>query len=189
MARPREFDADQALERATQVFWRRGFENTSLDHLCGATGLGRSSLYAAFGDKRALYLAALARYEQRSVERIARAFEGRSARRGLEGFLSALIDDIVAGPGRSGCFLGNCAAELARLDATAAARVRRSLGRIEAAFREALQGKLSGGADLAALARFLTAGIQGLRLVGKANPGRAALEDVARVMLNCLEEK
>jgi TetR/AcrR family transcriptional regulator, transcriptional repressor for nem operon len=187
MARPREFDADDTLERATRVFWTRGFEQTSLDDLCAATGLGRSSLYAAFGDKRALYLKALARYEERSVARIAKAFEGRTPREGLEAFLAGLIDDIVAGPGRSGCFIGNCAAELARLDRAAAARVRASLDRIEAAFRRVLERHLV--PDAGAQARFLTAGVQGLRLVGKANPQRAALEDVARVMLNCLKEK
>jgi TetR/AcrR family transcriptional repressor of nem operon len=189
MARPREFDADDALECATRVFWTRGFEHTSLDDLCAATGLGRSSLYAAFGDKRALYLKALARYEERSVARIAKAFEGRTLRQGLEAFLAGLIDDIVAGPGRSGCFIGNCAAELARLDRAAAARVRASLELIEAAFREVLRRELPSGADASALARFLTAGVQGLRLVGKANPQRAALEDIARVMLTCLQEK
>jgi TetR/AcrR family transcriptional regulator, transcriptional repressor for nem operon len=189
MARPREFDADDALERATRVFWTKGFEQTSLDDLCAATGLGRSSLYAAFGDKRALYLRALARYEERSVARIAKAFEGRTLRQGLEAFLAGLIDDIVAGPGRSGCFIGNCAAELARLDRTAAARVRASLERIEAAFKEVLESEPALGARLDALARFLTAGIQGLRLVGKANPERAALEDIARTMLHCLELK
>lgn len=187
MPRPREFDPDAALERATRLFWTKGFEQTSLDDLCAATGLGRSSLYAAFGDKRALYLSALARYEARSIARIAQAFEGRTLRRGLEAFLSGLIDDIVAGPGRSGCFIGNCAAELARLDRTAAARVRRSLERVEHAFKEALSKE--NVSDVDALARFLTAGIQGLRLVGKANPERAALEDIARVMLNCLERK
>jgi TetR/AcrR family transcriptional repressor of nem operon len=188
MARPREFDADQALERATRVFWARGFENTSLDDLCAATGLGRSSLYAAFGDKRALYLRALARYEERSVARIARAFEGRTPREGLRTFLAALIDDIVAGPGRSGCFIGNCAAELARLDRGAAAQVRASLERLEAAFRAALAHDLP-SAEASALARFLTAGVQGLRLVGKANPDRAALEDVASTMLRCFDLK
>lgn len=189
MARPREFDADQALERATRVFWTRGFEQTSLDHLCAATGLGRSSLYAAFGDKRALYLKSLARYEQRSLQRIAAAFEGSTPRRALEAFLAGLIDDIVAGPGRRGCFIGNCAAELARLDRTAAARVRASLERLEGAFRQALEKTLPARADAAALARFLTAGIQGLRLVGKANPDRAALEDIASTMLRCLDLK
>jgi TetR/AcrR family transcriptional repressor of nem operon len=187
MARPREFDADHALERATRVFWTKGFEHTSLDELCAATGLGRSSLYAAFGDKRALYLKALSRYEERSVARIAKAFEGRPLRKGLEAFLAGLIDDIVAGPGRSGCFIGNCAAELARLDRTAATRVRASLERLETTFRQVLEQHRVPDAD--ARARFLTAGVQGLRLVGKANPQRAALEDVARLMLNCLEEK
>jgi TetR/AcrR family transcriptional repressor of nem operon len=192
MARPREFDADDALERATRLFWTKGFEQTSLDDLCAATGLGRSSLYAAFGDKRQLYLRALARYEERSAARIGTALADRLIREGLAAFLGALIDDIVAGPGRRGCFIGNCAAELARLDRTAAAQVRASLERIEATFREALEharsrGELSADADIAALARFITAGIQGLRLVGKANPDRRALEDVAAVMLRCLE--
>jgi TetR/AcrR family transcriptional repressor of nem operon len=192
MARPREFDAGAALESATRVFWSRGFERASLDDLCAATGLNRSSLYGAFGAKRDLYLAALARYEDGSTARIAAALERGTARAGVKAFLDGLIDSIVAGPGRRGCFIGNCAAELAHLDRGAAARVRRSLARIEAAFRGGLEraqarGGLSRRADPAALARFLTAGVQGLRLVGKANPDRAALNDVAATMLRCLD--
>jgi TetR/AcrR family transcriptional repressor of nem operon len=81
---------------------------------------------------------------------------------------------------------------LVRGDRAAAARVHRSLERVEGAFRDALisaqaQGELPQSADVDALARFLTAGIQGLRLVGKANPDRKGLEDVAKVMLRCLE--
>lgn len=192
MARPREFDADVALQRATDVFWKRGFEQTSLDDVCAATGLRRSSVYAAFGDKRSLYLQALARYEERSTARIAAALAGKPIRRGVAEFLDGLIADIVAGPGRRGCFIGNCAAELARLDREAAARVRESLGRIESAFRDALaqalaRGELRRGTDVSALSRFLVASIQGLRLVGKANPDRAALGDIARVILRCLD--
>jgi len=185
MARPREFEADQVLERATRVFWAQGFERASLDDLCAATGLNRSSLYGAFGDKRALYLRSLARYEQGSVERIRRAFDGKPVREGLRDFLAGLIDAIVEGPGRRGCFIGNCAAEMARLDRAAAARVRQSLERIEETFHAALaQG---GHADARALARFITAGVQGLRLYGKANPDRKALEDVAATLVNCLD--
>jgi TetR/AcrR family transcriptional regulator, transcriptional repressor for nem operon len=192
MGRPREFDADIVLESATRVFWAKGFENTSLDDLCEATGLNRSSLYAAFGAKRDLYLSALARYEDGSAARIASALRGRPIRQGVKDFLDSLIDSIVAGPGRRGCFIGNCAAEMARLDRAAAARVRASLARIESAFRAALdearaRGELGADADTGALARFLTAGIQGLRLIGKANPDRKALEDIAAVMLRCLQ--
>ncbi len=193
MGRPREFDVDAALDRALQVLWAKGYEAASLDDLCGATGLGRSSLYAAFGDKRALYLRALEQYEEAAAQRIHEALARPvPVRDAIAAFLGRMIDDIVAGPGRRGCFIGNCAAELARGDRDTAAHVRRSLGRIETAFRDALaraqaRGELGAAADPRALARFLTAGIQGLRLVGKANPDRAALDDVAGVMLRCLE--
>ncbi len=191
MARPREFDPDAVLDRATQVFWARGYEHTSVDQLCDATGLGRSSLYAAFRHKRGLYVEALSRYEEGSVERIRTALAGRPIHEGLRRFLEGLVDSIVAGPGRRGCFIGNCAAELARLDRVAAARVRRSLARIEGEFAAAFaaargRGEIARQADIVAMARFVTAGIQGLRLVGKANPDRKALEDVVATMLRCL---
>lgn len=193
MARPREFDPDTALERAMQAFWAKGFEATSLDDLCDATGLGRSSLYAAFGDKQALYLTALARYEDAAVARINAALaSSKSPRAGITKFIERVIDDIVAGPGRRGCFIGNCAAELARQDALAAKRVRLSLERVQSTFRDALlqakgAGEIGKNADVDALAAFIMSGIQGLRLVGKAKPEREHLNAIAGVMLRCLD--
>jgi TetR/AcrR family transcriptional repressor of nem operon len=194
MARPRGFDEQAVLERATGVFWTKGFEQTSLDDLCEATGLNRSSLYAAFGDKRQLYLRTLERYAEEGTQRVAAALGRPPLRNSFGEFVGRLIEDIVAGPGRRGCFIGNCAAELARLDRGAGVRVRASLERIEATFHEALEaararGELRRDVDTEALARFLTAGVQGLRLVGKAKPDRAALEDIARVMLSCLDSQ
>lgn len=194
MARPREFDIDAALERAMQAFWAKGFEATSLDDLCEATGLGRSSLYAAFGGKRALLHRSLDRYEEQGIARITSALSRPApVREAFADFIGDLIDRIVAGPGRRGCFIGNCAAELARQDQVTAARVRRSLARIEATFGEALaraqaHGEIAATVEVEPLARFLVAGIQGLRLVGKANPDRAALENIAAVMLRCLDQ-
>ncbi|MEQ1936183.1 MAG: TetR/AcrR family transcriptional regulator, partial [Fimbriimonadaceae bacterium] len=125
MGRPREFDFNDTLERAMQTFWAKGYEATSLDDLCAATGLGRSSLYAAFGDKQSLYLSALERYETAAVERITASISNsKSPLDGIAAFIDRIIDDIVAGPGRRGCFIGNCAAELARQDRTVASHVR-----------------------------------------------------------------
>jgi TetR/AcrR family transcriptional repressor of nem operon len=106
-------------------------------------------------------------------------------------FVDGLIERIVSGSGRAGCFIGNCAAELARRDWATAARVRRSLQRIEAVFRDALagaqaRGEIEQSANIDAIARFLVAGIQGLRLVGKAHPDRAVLDDIKTVMLRCI---
>jgi TetR/AcrR family transcriptional repressor of nem operon len=193
MARPREFEPDAALQRAMQAFWAKGYKATSLDDLCTATGLSRSSLYAAFGGKRALLHRSLARYEEEAVARITAALaKPLPIREAIAGFVSELIDSIVAGPGRAGCFIGNCAAELAGQDRATAARVRQSLARIEGVFADALahaqlRGEFRSDADVASLARFLVSGIQGLRLVGKANPDRTALTGIAAVMLRCLD--
>lgn len=193
MARPREFDSEVALERAMHAFWAKGYKATSLDDLCSATGLSRSSLYAAFGGKRALLHRSLARYEEQGIARIRAALaKPLPVREAIAVFVGELIDRIVAGPGRRGCFIGNCAAELAGQDRATAVRVKQSLARIEAVFRDALaraqaRGEIAAGADVASLARFLVSGIQGLRLVGKANPDRAALTDIAAVMLRCFD--
>jgi TetR/AcrR family transcriptional repressor of nem operon len=193
MPRPREFDADAALERAMQLFWSKGYEGTSLDELCDAMALSRSSVYAAFGDKRALLLRALEHYTTRGSDRIVKNLtSGKPIREALAALLDDFIAAIVAGPGRRGCFIGNCAAELARDDREAMAVVQRALERNEGYFRAALdvakaRGQLKRDADTQALARFLTASIQGLRLVGKAKPDRAALRDTAQVILRCLD--
>jgi TetR/AcrR family transcriptional regulator, transcriptional repressor for nem operon len=193
MPRPREFDTDDALERAMQVFWSQGYEATSLDTLCETMSLSRSSLYAAFGDKRALLLCALEHYSRRGSERISKGLNGpKPIRSALAALLDEFIDAIVAGPGRRGCFIGNCAAELACDDREAMTILAQAIERNEGYFRGALEaarkrGEIRRDADVAALARFLTASIQGLRLVGKAKPDRAALRDVATTILRCLD--
>lgn len=193
MARPREFDVNAALERAMDVFWSKGYEATSLDDLCDATGLSRSSLYATFGNKRDLLLQTVDRYIERRTPSIRAVLAGQpNIHKGIAALLRTFIDQIVSGAGRRGCFLGNCAAELPRSDRKALARVRRGLARTEETFREALaqaaaRGELPVGVDVDALARFLTASFQGLRLVGKVNPDRAVLEDIATTILRCLD--
>ena len=195
MARPREFNIDTALERAMDVFWSKGYEATSLDDLCAVTGLSRSSFYATFGSKRSLLLRSVDRYvEQRNPKLAAILAQPLPVRDAFAALAQQFIDQIVSGPGRRGCFLGNCAAELPRSDRAALARVRQGLESTEATFRDALtraqsRGDLAADADLSALARFLMSGFQGLRLVGKVNPDRATLEDIAGIMLRCLESQ
>ena len=167
MARPREFDADTALDRAMDVFWSKGYEATSLDDLCEVTGLSRSSFYATFGSKRNLLLRSVDRYvEQRTPKIAAVLAQPLPIRDAFAALARQFIDQIVSGPGRRGCFLGNCAAELPRSDRAALARVRQGLESTEATFREALaraqaRGELPSDADVDALARFLMPGSRG----------------------------
>ena len=192
MARPCEFDPDAVLERAMMVFWSKGYEATSLDDLCEATQLNRSSLYATFGDKHALFLETIDRYGDRAVKMVTAALSRPvHIREAMTAFLGTMIDGIIAGPGRTGCFIGNCTAEVARHDPEAASRIQRNVVRIEATFRSAfaqakMRGEFSADSDIDALARFFVASIQGLRLMGKTMTDRDRLEDIAGVMLRCL---
>ena len=194
MARPREFDIDAALDQAMEVFWSKGYEATSLDDLCEVTRLSRSSLYATFGSKRNLLLRSVDRYvEQRNPRLAAALAQPLPISEAFAALARLFIDQIVSGPGRRGCFLGNCAAELPRDDRAAMARVRRGLEATQATFADALiraraRGELQPAADVQALASFLMTSFQGLRLVGKVNSDRAVLEDIATTMLGCLEQ-
>jgi TetR/AcrR family transcriptional repressor of nem operon len=193
MARPREFDPDVVVERAMQVFWAKGYEATSLDDLCEATQLNRSSLYSSFGDKHTLFLATLDRYGDRAVAMVAAALSKPvHIRESLGAFLAGMVEGIVAGPQRTGCFIGNCTSEVSRHDREAALRIQRNVARIEATFRSAFEqakkrGDLRPDSDVEALARFFVVSIQGLRLMGKTIWDRDTLEDVVGVMLRSLD--
>jgi AcrR family transcriptional regulator len=112
MARPRSFDPGEALDLARDVFWRKGFQGTSLDDITAATGLAKPSLYAAFGDKNALFLKVLGRYHERIVanaERILR--EGPSAREAIERWLTGFVPFCSGAKGARGCLSVNTAAD------------------------------------------------------------------------------
>ncbi len=112
--RPRTFDADTALLQAIEAFRCNGYEATSLDNLTAALGLNRSSFYSCFGSKRALFLSAIDRYGEQTLERldsvIARSRTPRTR-------IHACLESVVQPDGdRSGCFVQNCLFELAALD-------------------------------------------------------------------------
>lgn len=193
LARPREFDAEVALDHALETFWSKGYEATSVDDLCDSMGISRSSMYHTFGSKQELLLQTLDKYDRRACAGIARLLDDvRPIRAGIEVLLHGVVKEAGSGRGRRGCFVGNCAAELAANERTAAKRLKLSLTRMEVVFQAALvraqiDGEIALGADPRALARFLTASVQGLRLIAKTKPGRGVLDDVVSTTLGCLE--
>jgi TetR/AcrR family transcriptional repressor of nem operon len=112
MARPRSFDTDLALDRARDVFWRKGFQSTSLDDITAATGLAKPSLYAAFGDKNAMFLKVLERYHASIVADAERILnEGASAREAIERWLTGFVPFCSGVKGIRGCLSVNTAAD------------------------------------------------------------------------------
>lgn len=109
--RPRAFDLDDVLDKAVQVFWQHGFEGSSLDDLTGAMGLNRPSLYAAFGDKEALFLQCLARYSATVGGRAMQALhEPPTAREAVAAFLRQSVINATSPDGPRGCLVGSVAA-------------------------------------------------------------------------------
>ncbi|HVK74135.1 MAG TPA: TetR/AcrR family transcriptional regulator [Kofleriaceae bacterium] len=189
MARPKEFDRDEVLGRAMQLFWSRGYEATSMADLVDHLGIGRQSLYDTFGDKHALYLAALDHYVERSA---APPFEcDVPVRKQLRMLFTSVIDRAVGEPERNCCLLILAAAERATVDDEVAARVAAASQRLEKVLTRRLtaaqrDGEIGSHHDPLALARFLTSAINGLQLTGRTARDRKHLEQIADTTLSLL---
>jgi TetR/AcrR family transcriptional repressor of nem operon len=192
MGRPREFDETTALDGAIQCFWQHGFAATSVRDLAAGMGITCTSLYNAFGDKRAVFLKALERYLDRSMrERIARYEHTCAPQAAIRGFLAEIIRYSLDGE-RRGCLLVNSALEIAPHDAELGAVIADRLGELEAFFRRCVtagqrDGSIASGRDPADLARLLLGVVLGIRVLARAKPERDLLEGVARPALALLE--
>ncbi|MEQ8998414.1 MAG: TetR/AcrR family transcriptional regulator [Coleofasciculus sp. B1-GNL1-01] len=193
MARHKEFDQEEALEKAMETFWCYGYEGTSIQVLVKNMGINRGSLYDTFGDKRALFQAAIAHYDQTVVkDAIARLEAPDASKSAIVNHFYTLIDRAVTDVQRRGCLITNTAVELCPHDPDTATRIATNLKRIEQAFYQVLvrakeKGELSDKHDLNALASFLTCTLQGLRVSSKVNPDREALRSIAQVALSVLD--
>jgi TetR/AcrR family transcriptional regulator, transcriptional repressor for nem operon len=189
VSRPREFEREVVLDRAMRAFWARGYEATSIQHLVECMGIQRGSLYGAFGDKRGLFLAAVEHYDRVMTARMLATLDAPGSGLAAIRRFFRLKVALAQQRGRPrGCLVTNSAAELVSRDRVAAGRIGAALGRIEAAFHRAVvraqtAGEIDPARDARALARFLTSSAQGLSVMAKAAPDRAALEDVVRITL------
>jgi AcrR family transcriptional regulator len=181
--RPRGYDPDEALGQAMGAFWDAGYSATSLDDLSAATGMNRPSLYAAFGDKQAIYLKAIERY--RAGPALRDALAGGTLREALSRAYRAALSVYLAGDrGQRGCFVIGTAATEAVTNPIVRTEVAAVLREVDEAYenriREALQkGELPGDADPASLARFASAVLHSLAVRARAGEKRRALEALA----------
>ncbi len=191
MGRPRSFDIDSALDRVLLVFWRKGFEGASLSDLTKAVGVNRPSLYAAFGDKEALFRKALDRYLDGPAAYVQEALKEPSARSVVERLLRGAADSNTAPRNPGGCLMVQgalaCgeAADSIRQELTA----RRAAG--EAAIRRRLQsakseGDLSTDADPADLARYVATILYGMAVQAAGGASRDKLQRVVEMALRTL---
>ncbi|MER7701292.1 TetR family transcriptional regulator [Kitasatospora sp. NPDC097605] len=196
MARTKEFDPDAALQSALELFWRRGYEATSMADLVEHLGIARASVYATFGSKRELYLRALERYgHQQQPVLLAELSQPGPVLPAVRALVRRFADESAAdgeGGPRRGCFVTNTAVELAPHDRGAARRVEANLLHLETVLTAALvraqaQGELPEGRDPQGIARMLLVLFQGMRVIGKAGDGSARLRAAADQALALLD--
>jgi TetR/AcrR family transcriptional regulator, transcriptional repressor for nem operon len=192
MGRLKEFDADKAIDGAVDCFWARGYEATSVRDLAEHMGIGGASLYNAYGGKRALFVAALERYANRSSrERIARLEATGQPRQAIEAFLSEIIDRSLKDRQRKGCLLVNSALDVAPHDAEIGKVVAGYLEEIRAFFERNIDagrraGQIPRNIDATAVSAHLLGVLLGIRVLARTRPDRALLESVVRPALDLL---
>jgi TetR/AcrR family transcriptional repressor of nem operon len=192
MARSKEFDEKRALAAAVEVFWRQGYENTSLEALMREMGVAKQSLYDTFGDKRALYLKAMAFYRERTNSTLRETLTSASTVR--EGFARLLLGMVAESREQHvrGCLLLSANMERAVDDEEIARFLEANQAEVESIFSEALRrgqrgGELPDGADAVALAKFFVVTIQGMRAMARLKSNRRALRQVAKIALAMLD--
>jgi TetR/AcrR family transcriptional repressor of nem operon len=188
----KSFDPDLALERARDVFWRRGYDGAALSALEAAMGIGRKSLYDTFGSKRELFLRALEHYGDTVIRRICEGLEDpRGAPLENLGRVLHKLQRHHASPQSHGCLLGVAMAQADPRDVELAAALRAQLARLEDAFartfrRARADGALSADARPRELARAFVGLTQGMALVGRVTATSAVPRSMVRAALQSL---
>jgi TetR/AcrR family transcriptional regulator, copper-responsive repressor len=191
--RPRSFDRDAALERAMEVFWRHGYEATSLNDLTSAMGINPPSLYAAFGDKEQLFMEAVERYRRGPGYAAGILAEEPKARRAIERLLEWTARELTRGSHPPGCMVVmaamNCSAASAHVQAALAHHRAASEAAIRARIERAVQdGELPPETDAAALASFYMTVIEGMSIQARDGAARKRLRATAAMAMRAWPE-
>lgn len=189
--RPRSFDPDEALDKARAVFWNLGYAATSLDDIAAATGLNRPSLYAAFGDKHALYLAALRRSAREAAGALTQALAAKAP---LRDVLATIFDVTVSiyrrgEAGQRGCFLVGTAVTQAVDDPDARAMLAGYVAETDRLFQarfEADRPQLAAGVSPAAAAMMASGTLHTLAIRARTGADQAELKRVGAAAIDLI---
>ena len=192
MARPRGFDSPAVLDAALEVFWEKGYEATTTQDLSERTGLGRGSLYNAFGSKHGLYEQAIRRYaETKATTQLEVLAEGGAVRERLRDLMLGVIEADLADPGRRGCLALNAATEASGRTGEVAGLVHQQFADLEEALAQLIAigqrtGELSTDRPPLQAARAFQSAYYGLRVLAKVTSDKRALVDVVDASIAAL---
>ncbi|HSA94103.1 MAG TPA: TetR/AcrR family transcriptional regulator [Terriglobales bacterium] len=182
----KQFDVEDALERAQNTFWAEGYEATSMDCLLKRMGINRGSFYDTFGSKRDVLIQALHRYYWRDRVPFFRAItQGKRPRKAIAAVFQSMIDSSAGLQARHGCFLVNSALEIAPKDQEVARIVRHAFSDIEGFFVELVRqgqkaGEIRKSSNAAEMGRNLMNHLLGLMVLVRSRAPRPVLESVVK---------
>jgi TetR/AcrR family transcriptional repressor of nem operon len=191
--RPLEFDPDVALDAAMQVFWRNGYENTSMQDLLDIMQISKSSLYQAFGGKQALFERSMARYGDEMIGALRAALQASPSGLGfIRQFLESVLDEARGVSEARGCLVLNTANEFARRNPRIAEAVSQGLDRfhgvlLAAVERAQQESEIPPGRNAAMLASYLVSSMSGLKTMSKAGAGEDTLRGIIELTLKALQ--
>lgn len=180
--RPKEFDPEEALDKAMRLFWSKGYHDTSIRDLVEATGVNYYGLYGAFESKQGLFLAALDRYRATVTADVLEGLRDASpVLPAIRRVFARLLDVMRSKEGRRGCLMCNTAVELGPQDAEAARKVQAHLGLLGRAFRDALRRaqdarEVAAELDIDAQSEFLATTAYSAGVLIRAGLGRKQVE-------------
>jgi TetR/AcrR family transcriptional repressor of nem operon len=192
VGRPREFELENAVQKAMNVFWDRGYHDASLPDLLEGMELSRGSFYKAFIDKRGVYLRALDAYIEEAVRSVGEALQSDpSPKAAIREALSQQVNLSSGREGLRGCFVVFAAVEMLPEDKEVAPRIARLFRRVQdlyaaAIIRAQALGEIDPALDERTLARFLVCQIQGMRVLGKAGADQEQTKAMVDLALNAL---
>jgi TetR/AcrR family transcriptional regulator, transcriptional repressor for nem operon len=193
MARTKDFDADEVLTKAVQLFWHKGYNGTSMQDLVDGLGISRSSLYDTYGDKHTLFLKALESYQASSSGAMCNVVSNNvSAKEAVRRLLEMATTELLIDKQHKGCFMVNAEVEVAPHDKEVSDLVCKNDQQVENAFYAAIKkgqdsGEITNRQDARALARFIFNTVKGIRVSAKSTTDKAFFEDIINLSLSVLD--
>ena len=193
MPRPKEYNREQVLQKAMKVFWKKGYEGTSMQDLVDATGLNRFGMYEAFKNKERLFLEVLSKYEEERTTKILAPLKGEPG--GLASIKAFFVQLIEGAMHQSvpGCLMINTAIDLPARNKRAKTKIKKIIKRIEDALYECLsdarsRGEIKRKSNIIALTQYLLDVFLGMFVMMRVEADRKRLETIVGVALRNIEQ-
>jgi TetR/AcrR family transcriptional repressor of nem operon len=192
MARTKDFDEDEVLQKAMNLFWHKGYNGTSMQDLVDGLGISRSSMYDTFGDKHTLFMKALENYKKLATAQMKIIVDNApTAKEAIRRMLEYTVAELLRDDQHRGCFLVNAGVEMAPHDAEVSKMLCDNDKQLEKYFNEAIKtgqrnGEISNEQSSHALAQFILNSIKGIRVTAKSGADKKVFRDIVEVTIRVL---